>query len=558
MLKNRYFSFLLILTICYSCSKGDSTGGGSGGTTPPENFSFAAVRINNIAAGSTVYNVNRTPQVKLSFSAKVDRATVTSGINLTSSTGPSVVFSTAYENADSAVLIQPVNPLQPLTKYNISLSSLLRSQKGTALSSAVTLTIMTAIDSTDKFPVIADNLLLDKVQQQTFKYFWDFGHPVSGMARERNTSGDLVTTGGTGFGIMAIVTAVSRNFITRAEGTARIIKIADFLTNNCTEYHGAFAHWVNGATGATIPFSVNDNGADLVETAYLMQGLITAREYFNTADATEISLRNKVNFLWNRVDWTWFRQGGQNTLYWHWSADKGWIMNFQVSGWNEALITYILGASSTTHAITSAVYSNGWARNGAIRNNNTFFGYQLPLGPGLGGPLFFEHYSFLGINPNGLSDTYANYETQTLNHTKINYEYCKANPRSWYGYSNLCWGLTASDVPGGYNANEPNNDLGVISPTAAISSIPYTPIESMNALKFFYYKLGDKLWGEYGFYDAFKLSDPWFASSTLAIDQGPIIIMIENYRTKLLWNLFSGAPEIKNGLRGLGFTAAYL
>jgi len=155
-------------------------------------------------------------------------------------------------------------------------------------------------------------------------------------------------------------------------------------------------------------------------------------------------------------------------------------------------------------------------------------------------------------------DAYGNYQTQTTNHTKINYEYCKANPRRYYGYSNLCWGLTASDIPTGYGANEPNNDRGVITPTAALSSIPYTPTESMNALKFFYYKLGDKLWGPYGFYDAFSLKDLWFANSTLAIDQGPIIVMIENYRSGLLWNLFSGAPEIKNGLRRLGFTAPYL
>jgi hypothetical protein len=454
--------------------------------------------------------------------------------------------------------IQPSSPLAAITKYTVALSTALRSQKGRLLSSAASLQFITSIDSTDKFPLISDNQLLDKVQQQTFKYFWDFGHPVSGMAREKNTSGDVVTTGGTGFGIMAMIAASSRNFITKPEAATRILKIVDFLKNNCTTYHGAFAHWVNGATGATIPFSTNDNGADLVETSYLMEGLITAREYFNTADATETNLRNKINLLWNNVDWNWFRQNGQNVLYWHWSPDKLWIMNFPVTGWNEALITYVLAASSTTNPVPTIVYTNGWAKNGAIKNNNIYFGYQLPLGPDKGGPLFFEQYSFLGINPNGLNDTYANYQTQTINHTKINYEYCKANPHGWYGYSNLCWGLTASDVPNGYNANEPNNDIGVITPTAAVSSMPYTPAESMNALKFFYYKLGDKLWGPYGFYDAFKLSDPWFANSTLAIDQGPMIVMIENYRTGLLWNLFTGAPEIKNGMRQLGFTAPYL
>jgi hypothetical protein len=555
--QHKFFLFIAAAVFtCSACKKSDSSGGG--GTTPAENFDFKEVRINGTATALNVNNVNFSPSIKFLFSSKVDHSSVPGGITFTSSTGTTVTFNTAYENSDSAVVIQPSSSLVAITKYTVVLSTALKSQKGKPLSSAISLQFITSIDSSDKFPVISDNLLLDKIQQQTFKYFWDFGHPVSGMARERNTSGDVVTTGGTGFGIMAMIAASSRNFITKPEAATRILKIVDFLKNNCTTYHGAFAHWINGATGATIPFSTNDNGADLVETSYLMEGLITAREYFNTADATETDLRNKINLLWNNVDWNWFRQSNQNVLYWHWSPDKLWIMNFPVSGWNEALITYVLAASSTTSTIPTIVYTNGWAKNGAIKNNNIYFGYQLPLGPDKGGPLFFEHYSFLGIDPNGLNDTYANYQTQTTNHTKINYEYCKANPHGWYGYSNLCWGLTASDVPNGYNANEPNNDIGVITPTAAISSMPYTPTESMNALKFFYYKLGDKLWGQYGFYDAFKLSDPWFASSTLAIDQGPIIVMIENYRTGLLWNLFTGAPEIKNGMRQLGFTAPYL
>ena len=368
-----------------------------------------------------------------------------------------------------------------------------------------------------------------------------------------------MTTGGTGFGIMAIPVAIKRNFISRADGLTRVNKIVDFYLDNCTSYHGAYAHWINGATGATIPFSPNDNGADIVETSFLMEGMITVRQYFSsTTDAVEINLRTKINSMLNAVEWNWFRKNNENVLYWHWSPDMGFVINQQISGWNEALITYVMAASSATNPIPPIVYQNGWAHNGGIVNGNLYYNYSLPLGPSKGGPMFFEHYSFLGINPNGLVDVYANYQEQTINHTKINYEYCKINPRGWNGYSEVCWGLTASDIPGGYNANNPENDPGVISPTAAISSMPYTPTESMAALKFFYYKLGDKLWGDYGFYDAFKLSDPWFANSTLAIDQGPIIVMIENYRSGMLWNLFTSAPEIKTGMRALGFTAPYL
>ena len=553
----KYHLFIFIL-LGFGCSKKQDIIP----PPPPGSFYISSLKVNDQPAsiGNNFYSVNINPIIKISFTAPVDHASVNNNFSLAKNTGVIMPLNISYQNMDSTLIIQTTANLQSISKYILTLTTGVQSKQGVVLNATSINNLITAIDSSDKFPILTDNALLDKVQHQTFNYFWDFGHPVSGMARERNSSGDLVTTGGTGFGIMAIVTAVNRNFITRADGTARILKMADFLINNCTRYHGAFAHWINGATGATIPFSNDDNGADLVETSYLMQGLITARQYFNTSDATETNLRNKINILWNGVDWNWFRQGGQNVLYWHWSQDKAWIINAPVKGWNEALITYVMASSSLTNAIPRIVYDNGWASNGAMKNNNLYFGYQLPLGPNLGGPLFFEHYSFMGINPKGLSDAYANYDTQTINHTKINYKYCISNPHNYYGYSANCWGLTASDVPAPiyYNANEPNNDIGVITPSAALSSFPYKPVESMQALKFFYYKLGDKIWGQYGFIDAFKLSDPWFADSNLAIDQGPIIVMIENYRTGLLWNLFTSCPEVKAGMLNLGFKAPYL
>ncbi|HEY8928511.1 MAG TPA: glucoamylase family protein, partial [Mucilaginibacter sp.] len=289
--------------------------------------------------------------------------------------------------------------------------------------------------------------------------------------------------------------------------------------------------------------------------AYLMQGLLTARQYFNGAGTAETQLRNDINSIWNGVEWNWFRQGDQNTLFWHWSPNFAWSTNMQVNGWDEALITYVMAASSTTHTIPKAVYDNGWAMNGAIKNGKTFYGVTLPLGPDQGGPLFFAHYSFLGIDPNGLTDAYASYNVQNKAHAQINYNYCVANPKGNNGYSADCWGLTASDIQNGYTASSPTNDVGVIAPTAAISSLPYTPVQSMQALRFFYYKLGDKVWGQYGFYDAFNLTNVWFANSYLAIDQGPIIVMTENYRSGLLWNLFMSAPEVKAGLKKLGFTS---
>ncbi len=558
-MKNKCAWLYLLLAMSFvGCKKNTTTSP----VIPPvtESFSVSNITINSNNTNSILYNVAFNPSIKIIFSVPIKASSIAAGISLRNGVA-NIGFSQVLQNGDKELILQPGAALSPLTKYTLAVNTNLLSAQNTGLSSGSSVNFITAIDSTDKFSLLTENALLDKVQQQTFKYFWDFGHPVSGMARERNTSDEIVTTGGTGFGVMAIVTAASRGFITRADAAARVLKISNFLLNNCTKYHGAYAHWINGTTGATIPFSVNDNGGDLVETSLLLQGLITARQYFSTADATEIDLRNKINTIYNGVEWNWYRQNNQNVLYWHWSTDKGWIINQQISGWNEALIVYTLAASAptATNRIPPIVYANGWARNGAMVNNNTYFGFQLPLGPALGGPLFLSQYSFVGINPNGLNDAYADYKKQTTNHSKINYEYCKANPKGWSGYSNLCWGLTASDIPSGYAANEPgNNDIGVISPTAAISSMPFTPTESLNALKFFYYKLGDKLWGQYGFYDAFKLSDPWFANSNIAIDQGPIIIMIENYRTGLLWNLFTSAPEVKAGMLSLGFSAPYL
>lgn len=414
------------------------------------------------------------------------------------------------------------------------------------------------IDSTDKFPIISDEALLTLVQKQTFKYFWDFGHPVSGLARERNTSGDVVTSGGSGFGIMTIPIAIEREFITRSQGLERMQKIVVFLKTNTQKYHGAFPHWINGATGATVPFSTKDDGADLVETSYLIQGLLTARQYFDGNDTAETALRNDINTIWYAVEWDWFRKNNENVLYWHWSPNYNWDMNLPIKGWNECLITYALAASSPTHPIPVSVYENGWTGTGSFKNGNSYYGINLPLGVAYGGPLFFSQYSFLGINPTNLTDKYTNYLTQNQNHTLINYNYCKTNPLKYNGYSEMCWGLTASDIPDGYNANSPTNDKGVIAPTAALSAFPYTPTESMKSLKFFYYKLGNKLWGDYGFYDAFSLQDSWYASSYLAIDQGPIIIMIENYRSGLPWKLFMSSPEIKAGMKNLGFQSPNL
>lgn len=408
---------------------------------------------------------------------------------------------------------------------------------------------------------LSDSALLDLVQKQTFRYFWDFAHPVSGLARERSNTTweygeETTTTGGTGFGIMALIVAVERGWITRDTAVGHLRKMLRFL-RRADSYHGVYPHWLHGATGKTIPFSPKDDGGDLVETAYLFQGLLCAREYFNNKTPAENQLRNWITWLWNDIEWTWYTRGGLSMLFWHWSPDNGWSMNNEIRGWNECLITYVLAASSPRYAINPEVYHRGWANSSHFKNQREYYGIKLPLGFDFGGPLFFAHYSFLGLDPKGLKDQYADYWEQNLNHTLINREHCIKNPNKFKGYGPECWGLTASDNHRGYGAHSPTEDLGVISPTAALSSFPYTPEFSMKALRHFYDYHGEKIWSEFGFVDAFNETENWYAKSHLAIDQGPIIVMIENYRTGLLWKLFMKIPEVQTGLKNLGFSSPH-
>ncbi|MGY5849943.1 glucoamylase family protein [Salegentibacter sp. F14] len=406
----------------------------------------------------------------------------------------------------------------------------------------------------DRNQSLSDDELLEKVQETTFKYFWDFAGSNSGLAKERSQpdayggQGDnIVTMGGSGFGIAAFPVAVERGWISRSEAIQRLEKILDFLETVPT-YHGAFSHWYFDDSAQTRPFSQKDNGGDLVETAFLMQGLLIARAYFSGQTA----ITDRITALWEAVEWDWYTQG-ENVLYWHWSPNYGFEMNLPIKGWNETLMTYVLAAASPTHPIEPEVYHQGYASNGNIINNRQHYGINLPLGPAFGGPLFFAHYSFIGLDPRNLSDNYANYWEQNTAHSLIHYNYAIDNPKNFEGYGEHSWGFTASDNYEGYSAHSPANDLGVITPTAALSSFPYTPEESMKALRYFYDVMGDDLWGPYGFYDAFSEEHNWVANGYLAIDQGPIISMIENYRTGLVWNLFMADEEIQEGLNKLSF-----
>ncbi len=432
---------------------------------------------------------------------------------------------------------------------------------------------------------ISNDSLLTLIQYTTLQYFWDGAEPNSGMTRERfHVNGDypqndknIVTTGGTGFGLMAILTGIERKFITREEGFERFEQITTFL-EKADRFYGVWPHWLDGETGKVKPFSTKDNGGDVVETSFLAQGMIAVIEYFNTGNQKEQELANRLNKLWEEIEWDWY-QNGEDVLFWHWSPEYNWEMNHRITGYNECLITYVMAASSPTHPISPEAYHKGWARNGEIKSNDVYYGMPLELehsGITRGGPLFWSHYSFLGLNPRNLKDRYADYWRHNKNHTLINRQYCIENPNNFKGYGENCWGLTASysildyermaagevefpdyegkDPQTGYAAHDPDRDYSVISPTAALSSFPYTPEESMKVARYFYTELGDKLLGEFGFYDAFSEEHNWFPKRYLAIDQGTIVVMIENYRSGLLWEYFMKNQDIKNGLDKLGFT----
>ena len=406
-----------------------------------------------------------------------------------------------------------------------------------------------------------DDSLLEIVQRQTARYFWEGAHPISGLARDRQkTTGfpanDLVAIGGSGFGIMAIIVGVERGWNERAVAVNRLQGMLEFLECS-SRYHGVFPHFMDGRTGATIPFRRKDDGADLVETTFLFQGLICAREYFAGMASEEARLRHRIEELLSQAEWSWFTRG-THQLMWHWSPNHGWAMDHPIKGWNECLLTFVLAAGSVHHPIDPRAYHEGFAGGPGFRNGRDHYEVVLPLGMNFGGPLFFSHYSFCGLDPRGLSDRHADYWQQNLRHTQINYRHCVRNPHNHPGYGFDCWGLTASHGPRGYVAHAPERDIGVISPSAALSSFPYAPAEAMRALRGFLTRPRNRIWGRFGFVDAFCESRDWYSRTYLAINQGPLIAMIENYRTGLLWKLFMGAPEVCRGLARLGFTSPHL
>lgn len=413
--------------------------------------------------------------------------------------------------------------------------------------------------------------LMMEVQEASFRYFYNWRHPVSGLAREKTPprqietinnltlrylrqvrdSKQLCTTGATGMGMFNLVVGVERGFITRGEGIAWALQMLQFLSSKAERFHGAFSHWLEGDTGRTLPFAgPEDNGADTVETAFLASGFIVLREYFTGDDAAEKEIRQLADGLWRDIEWDWFTRGeGQGApLYWHWSPNYGWDKEVPVRGFNEAAILYVLAVASPTHAIRPDSYRKAWQHTG-YGSTREAFGIPMTLGHKLGPPLFFTHYSYLGLDPRRISYRGETYYEHFRKFCQVQVKYAASKANVFKGYGPL-WGLTASSGPKGYGVYSPGEkDDGTIAPTAALSSMPYLPKEGYAFLENLYLKYARELWKDYGFTDAFNLTQQWVSPLLLGIDAGPIAPMIENARTALCWKIFMKAPEVQAGLK---------
>lgn len=394
---------------------------------------------------------------------------------------------------------------------------------------------------------------LDDLHHSTFEYFWSGSHPDSGLPRDRMKSDgqpihEITSISGVGFGFLALIVGVYRSWITRQDGLDRANRMLRSL-DRVKRFHGAFPHFVHTSGGKTIPFAKYDDGGDLVETALLVQALICAREFFDGQTFGEIDLRRSVTDIVETVEWDWFTRGKPGPLFWHWSPRYGWAKNLPIVGWNEALVAYVLAAGSAAHAVDRSSYHAGWARNGDIKNNAMYLGIRLPLGEPYGGPLFLSQYSFCTLDPRGLGDAYCDdYREQVYAHSLINYRVCSTRYERQDG-----WGLSACDGPKGYVVNSPTDDHGIIATTAALSSMPFLPARSKQAAMRFLKWRGGALKGRFGLMDSFQPSSGWVSKTHLAINQGPVVAMMENHRSGLIWDLFMNAGEVRRGMVKLGF-----
>jgi hypothetical protein len=403
------------------------------------------------------------------------------------------------------------------------------------------------------------NGFVSEVQEAAVRFYFEEAHPVSGLSQEGAPGwGDTSAVGSTGMGMANIIVGVHRGFVTREQGVALALKMLRFLDQKTETQAGAFAHWMDGTTGAARKFGSNGTAADLVETSFLIQGAILLREYFNGSSAEEREIGAIATRLAAEVQWPQFMvdQPTGPVMMWHWDSVVG-PGELPIRGFHEGMMPYILGIGSQTYPIPAKSFYTGWYHpQHQLGTTRTDFGIEHGLGRGIGWPLFFAHYSHIGFDPRVIRYKGKTYFEHFVDATKVHEAYARSRASEFKGYDTV-WGLAASTSPDGYKAHRPGkDDSGTIATTAALSSMPYLPDAVLNCMESMYLDYGSRIWGCYGFYNAFNPTRDWVGEKYIGIELGPIAPMIENHRSGLLWRLFMQAPEVQRALERLRATDA--
>jgi hypothetical protein len=403
-----------------------------------------------------------------------------------------------------------------------------------------------------------DDEFLDYIQQTGFDYFWYEANPSNGLIRDRTRPGAACSIAAVGFGLTAIGIGIDHGWITRAQGSERVARTLKTFVEKpqgpaaygTIGYNGWFYHFLDMDTG--VRYTRFNTEVSSVDTALLLGGVLYAKQYFAGTNAQETTIRILAERIYDRLDWDWMaRKSDVLSMGWH--PETGFLQATW-NGYNEAMLLYCLGLAASNHPLPPSAWSR-WAGSytWATNRSEPFITF---------GPLFGHQYSHCWIDFRNQADAYVgprcpSYFENSRRATLAQREYCIANPAGHLGYGSNIWGLTACDGPGGYSARGANpvqNDDGTIAPTAAGSSLPFTPEYSLPALRCFYDQFRTNLWTGYGFRDAFNLRANWWGPDVLGIDQGPMVIMIENYRSQSVWRTFMQNPEVQRGLRRAGFT----
>lgn len=410
-------------------------------------------------------------------------------------------------------------------------------------------------------PVVrSDEEFLDVLQRTAFQYFWEHANPDNGLVRDRSTPTSKCSIAATGFGLSALPVGIDRGWITRAAGRARVLTTLRTLARlpqgpaaeDVAGHRGWFYHFLEMETG----LRAWKCELSSIDTALLLAGVLDAAQYFTDPQPDEVEIRRLASLLLERVDWHWMRNGA-DSLSMGWHPEKGFIGTHWV-GYNEAMILYLLGLGVEKEPLEASAWA-AWT-SGYVWT--TQYGQSFVEFP----PLFGHQYSHVWVDFRGLADPWLqargiDYFENSRRATLAQHAYALDNPMGWQGYGPFAWGLTACDGPGrgrfrDYSARGAppvEFDDGTLAPTAVGASVPFAPDICLPTLRHYFDAFGDRLWTRYGFRDAFNLEANWWGPDVLGIDQGPILLMLENHRTGRVWSRVTRHPVIQRGLRRAGF-----